>query len=234
MASSRRSCRSRSTSRASSRLSRSKAWVLAGLLLAATPGAARAQVFLATRPNPPFMVGPVYIRANVGPELGPVEVAVLWSLVLPATIAGTAIEQDLYLLWPGPVDGETAPGAPDPALAAYLTERGFTVVREGRLPLRAHQLYGGKERPRPDPLEGGAPFAIYVRETGTLVRSAPATWIRIPWTPRLLNRTWLIELRMKLPKLIQERRAPLPQDSVLGRPPPNPLDLHHPPAPPGV
>src|SRR5437870_2723529 len=217
MAESRRRCRSRSTSRASSRLSRSKACVLAGLLLAATPGAARAQVFLATRPNPPFMVGPVYIRANVGPELGPVEVAVLWSLVLPATIAGTAIEQDLYLLWPGPVDGETVPGAPDPALAAYLTERGFTVVREGRLPLRAHQLYGGKERPRPDPLEGGAPFAIYVRETGTLVRSAPATWIRIPWTPRLLNRTWLIELRMKLPKLIQERRASWLENVVWGR-----------------
>ena len=163
------------------------------------------------------MVGPVYIRANVGPELGPVEVAVLWSLVLPATIAGTAIEQDLYLLWPGPVDGETAPGAPDPALAAYLTERGFTVVREGRLPLRAHQLYGGKERPRPDPLEGGAPFATYVRETGTLVRSARATWIRIPWTPRLLNRTWLIELRMKLPKLIQERRASWLENVVWGR-----------------
>src|SRR5437667_3754789 len=217
MASSRRSCRSRSTSRASSRLSRSKACVLAGLLLAATPGAARAQVFLATRPNPSFMVGPVYIRANVGPELGPVEVAVLWSLVLPATIAGTAIEQDLYLLWPGPVDGETVPGAPDPALAAYLTERGFTVVREGRLPLRAHQLYGGKERPRPEPLEAGAPFAIYVRETGTLVRSSPATWIRIPWTPRLLNRTWLIELRMKLPKLIQERRASWLENVVWGR-----------------
>src|SRR2546427_984797 len=217
MAPSRRSCRSRSTSRASSRLSRSKAWVLAGLLLAATPGAARAQVFLATRPNPSFMVGPVYIRANAPPGQGPGGQPVLWSLVLPATIAGPAIEQDLYLLWPGPVDGETVPGAPDPALAAYLTERGFPVVREGRLPLHAHQLYGGKERPRPDPLEGGAPFATYVRETGTLVRSARATWIRIPWTPRLLNRTWLIELRMKLPELIQERRGPRLEDVGSGR-----------------
>src|SRR3989441_5154921 len=217
MASSRRSCRSRSTSRASSRLSRSKAWVLAGLLLAATPGAARAQVFLATRPNPPFMVGPVYIRANVGPELGPVEVAVLWSLVLPATIAGTAIEQDLYLLWPGRVAGEPRPGEPAPGWPAYRRGRGFTVAREGRLPLHAHQLYGGKERPRPEPLEAGAPFAIYVRETGTLVRSAPVTWIRIPWTPRLINRTWLIELRMKLPKLLQERRAPWLETSVWGR-----------------
>src|SRR3989442_2860657 len=202
MASSRRSCRSRSTSRASPRLQGSKAWVLAGLLLAATRGAARPQVSLATRQNPPSMVGRVYIRANVGPEFGPVEVAVLWSLVLPATIAGTAIEQDLYLLWPGPVDGETVPGAPDPALAAYLTERGFTVVREGRLPLHAHQLYGGKERPKPQPPEAGAPFAIYVRETGTLVRSAPVTLIRIPWAPRLINVTWLIKLRIKLPKLI--------------------------------
>ena len=163
------------------------------------------------------MVGPVYIRANVGPELGPVEVTVLFSLVLPATTIGTAIEQDLYLLWPGPVDGETVPGAPDPALTAYLTERGFTVVRDGRLPLHAHQLYGGKEPPKPEVLEGGAPFAIYVRQTGTLVRSAPATWIRIPWTPKLLNRTWLIELRLRLPELVQERRASWLENLVWGR-----------------
>ena len=56
-----------------------------------------------------------------------------------------------------------------------------------------------------------------MRETGTLVRSSPVTWIRIPWTPRLINRTWLIELRMKLPKLIQERRAPWLETFVWGR-----------------
>jgi hypothetical protein len=115
------------------------------------------------------------------------------------------------------VDGETVPGAPDPALAAYLTERGFTVVREGRLPLYARQLYGGRQRPKPEPIEGGAPFAAYVRETGTLERSAPATWIRIPWTPKLTDRTWLIELRMKLPELIRERQASSLENFVWGR-----------------
>lgn len=181
------------------------------------PGAAGAQVFFAERPKPEFTVGPVYISANVGPRLGPVEVSVLWSLVVPPKTIGTALEQDLYLLWPATVDGETVPGARDPSLAAYLTERGFTVVREGRLPLYARQLYGGKRRPAPEPIEGGAPFATYVRDTGTLVRSAPATWIRVPWTPKLVNRTWLIELRMKLPELIQERRASSLENVVWGR-----------------
>ncbi|MEK7387338.1 MAG: hypothetical protein AABZ83_12930, partial [candidate division NC10 bacterium] len=157
------------------------------------------------------------MRATVTPELGPIEVRVQWSLVVPPRRSGAAVEQDLYLLWPGPVDGETVGGAPDPVLARYLTERGFTVIRQGRLPLDARQLWGGGRRPPPEPIEGGAPFASYVREAGTLDRSATATWIRVPWTPKLVNRTWLIELRMKLPQLILERRASWLENTIWGR-----------------
>lgn len=157
------------------------------------------------------------MRATVTPELGPIEVRVQWSLVVPPRRSGAAVEQDLYLLWPGPVDGETVGGAPDPVLARYLTERGFTVVRQGRLPLYARQLWGGGRRPPPEPIEGGAPFASYVREAGALDRSATATWIRVPWTPKLVNRTWLIELRMKLPQLILERRASWLENTIWGR-----------------
>lgn len=174
-------------------------------------------MFLASRPNPDFTIGPLFVRATVTPELGPIEVRVQWSLVVPPRRSGAAVEQDLYLLWPGPVDGETVGGAPDPVLAGYLTERGFTVVRQGRLPLDARQLWGGGRRPPPEPIEGGAPFASYVREAGTLDRSAPATWIRVPWTPKLVNRTWLIELRMKLPQLILERRASWLENTIWGR-----------------
>jgi len=67
------------------------------------------------------------------------------------------------------------------------------------------------------PIESGAPFASYVRETGALDRSATATWIRVPWTPKLVNRTWMIELRMKLPQLIRERRASWLENTIWGR-----------------
>ena len=56
-----------------------------------------------------------------------------------------------------------------------------------------------------------------MRETGTLERSATATWIRIPWTPFLVNRTYLLELRMRLPQLVHERRASALENFVWGR-----------------
>jgi len=188
--------------------------LLAGL---AAPGPVRAQVFLASRANPEFAVGPVSIRAAVTPQLGPVDVRVLWSLVVPVGKSPAAIEQDLYLLWPGPVDGDTVPGPPDAGLAAYVRERGFTVVGEGRLPFNARHLYGGRDRQRAEPIPGGAPFVSYAREAGTLERSPAATLIRIPWTPLLVNRTYLVELRMRLPRLVQERRASTLENFVWGR-----------------
>ena len=80
------------------------------------------------------MVGPLSIRANVGPGQGPVEVGVLFSLVVPATVKPDSVAQDLYLLWPGEVDGEAVAGAPDAELRRSVEARGFQVTREGRLP----------------------------------------------------------------------------------------------------
>ena len=85
-------------------------------MLVAAPGAAHGQVFLATQPKPEFTIGPLLVRANVGPSAGPIDVSLLFSLVLPATASGGGLEQSLYLLWPGEVDGEAVPGAPDPEL----------------------------------------------------------------------------------------------------------------------
>jgi hypothetical protein len=191
------------------------AWaVLAG---AGAPAVSHAQVFLASRPNPAFTVGPVSIRADVTPRLGPIDVRVLWSLVVPAGMSAADVEQDIYLLWPGRVDGETVAGSADAELAAHVRERGFTVVHEGRLPLAARPLYGGRDRPRTEPIAGGAPFVSYVRDTGAIERSPAATWIRIPWTPVMVNRTYLVELRMRLPQLVRERRASALENFVWGR-----------------
>ena len=173
-------------------------------------------MFLASRSNPAFTIGPLFVRATVTPELRTVTVDVLWSLVIPPTKSGAAIEQDLYLLWPNAVDGDSAAGPPDPALAAYVKERGFTPIREGRLSLLAQGLYrSGAERP-PEPLRVGAPFVTFVGLGGPLGLTSPVTYIRIPWTPLLANRTWLMDLRMEVTDLVKRRTATWIEDAFWG------------------
>ncbi|MCL6641345.1 MAG: hypothetical protein K6T92_08235, partial [Candidatus Rokubacteria bacterium] len=160
-----------------------RAAVLAVLALLAVAAPAPAQVFFASRPHPEVEVGPLLIRARVDPALGPTPVDVLWSLVVPPTISGAAVQQDLYLLWPGEVVPDPDAGRPDPDLARFVEQAGMAVIGEGRVALRARNLYrraddeGGPE----ERLAGGAPFVSFVREGGGLGISAPATWVRIPW-----------------------------------------------------
>jgi hypothetical protein len=137
--------------------------LITALLLMASPVTAGAQVFLASRPNPDFMVGPLFVRIAVTPELG-VTLDVLWSLMVPPSKSGGAIAQDLYLLWPNSV-GVSSEGAPDPALAAYVTARGFTPIKEGRLPLFAQSLYRGEEVP-PQPVKGTTTYEDVLRIGG--------------------------------------------------------------------
>ena len=185
-------------------------------MLVAAPGAAYGQVFLATQPKPEFTIGPLSVRANVGPKAGPIEVSLLFSLVVPASVSAAALEQSLYLLWPGEVDGEPIAGAPDPELRRTVEGRGFQVTREGRLPLAARGIYSGGERQKPEPLAGGAPFVTYTREAGPLGQGTPGSWIRIPWTPRLIDRSWLVELRMRLTGLRRQKQATWLENALWG------------------
>jgi len=181
-----------------------RAWVLAGLLLAA-PGAAHAQVFVAERPHPPFTVGPLFVRARVSPELGPVVVDVFWSLAVPDGRNAAQVAQSLYLLWPSGVAADAQAGPPDPALARYVEERGFTVIDEGRLTLYARNVVQTGRRGAPEPLPGGAPFVTFVREGGALGLTAPATWIHLPWSPKFADRGWLVDLRMVTKGLLKPK-----------------------------
>ena len=189
---------------------------LAALLLLAGAGPARAQVFLAARPNPEFTIGPLFMRASVSPELQAATLDILWSLVIPPTRSGGEIAQDLYLLWPDEVDGLKTPGPPDPTLARYVEERGFIVTGEGRLPLSVQTLYRREQHP-PEPVEGGAPYVTFVRQGGPLGLTAPVTYVRIPWTPMLANRTFLVRLRMGLPRLVKPREATWVENAFWGR-----------------
>jgi hypothetical protein len=187
---------------------------IAGLLLLGAPSAAAGQVFLAARPNPEFTIGPLFVRASVTPELA-VTLDLLWSLVIPPNTSGAAIAQDLYLLWPNSVGASTG-GPPDARLAAYAAERGFSVIREGRLPLFAQSLYRMGDELPPEPVAGGAPFVTLVRLGGPLGLTPPVTYVRIPWTPMLANRTWLMNLRMEVTDLVKRRTATWVEDAFWG------------------
>lgn len=108
------------------------------------------------------------------------------------------------------------PGAPDPALARYVEERGFIVTGEGRLPLYAQALYRMGDEP-PTPIPGGAPYVSFVRRGGPLGLTSPVTYVRIPWTPMFANRTFLINLRMGLRHLVKPRRATWIENAFWGR-----------------
>ena len=189
--------------------------LLAALLIGAAPAAAQAQLFLASRPHPEFMIGPLIVRAGVGPELGPVTVDVLWSLVIPPHRSAAALEQDLYLVWPGAVAGE-AGAAPDGALARYVEQRGFTVIATGRLPLFAQSLYQLESAAPTKRVTDGAPFVTFIRDGGPLGLTVPATYIRIPWAPEAANRVWLMDLRMTLNGLLKPKRASWIEDLFWG------------------
>src|SRR3989449_567552 len=147
------------------------------------------------------------LRATVTPALGTTAVDGLWSLVIPPTKSATDLEQDLCLLWPDEVDTLRVEGKPDPDLARYVEARGYSVIGDGRLPLYAQGLYRTGPQTKPEPIPGGAPFVSFVRQGGPLGLTSPATYVRIPWTPLLANRTWLIRLGMGLPRLVRPRPA---------------------------
>lgn len=193
-----------------------RSWLLALAVFAAAPGAAQAQLFFGSRPNPGFTIGPLLIRASVTPALGPVEVHVLWSVDLPPNRSAADFEQDLFLLWPGEVHGEVAGGKPDPALARYVEARGFSVIGEGRLPLAAQNLYAVDGDGKPESVPGGAPFVTFVQDSAAFGLSPPATWVRIPWTPRLANRTWLMDLRLRMPGFIRPKKATFLESLFVG------------------
>ena len=72
-------------------MSRARLVLAVLLLLVAAPATAHAQVFLASKPNPPFEIGPLFVRASVTPKLGAIDVNVIWSVVLPATRSAAGV-----------------------------------------------------------------------------------------------------------------------------------------------
>jgi hypothetical protein len=177
--------------------------LLAALVLA--PAHAHAQIFIASRPDPPFTIGPLTIRATVTPSLTPVDLEVRWALDIPPGKSRAGIEQDIFLLWPGEVTNPQGRAAGDKALAQYVEKRGFTVVGDGRLPLYAQNIYAEGVEAAPQPA-GEAIYVTFVQDSHALGLSSAATWIRIPWTPQMANVTYMMSLLMRVGGVIKPRQ----------------------------
>ena len=169
------------------------------------PAHAHAQIFIASRPDPPFAIGPLSIRATVTPSLTRVDLEVRWALDIPAGKSRAGIEQDIFLLWPGEVTNPQGSAAGDKELAQYVEKRGFTVVGDGRLPLYAQNIYAEGVEAAPQPV-GEAIYVTFVQDSPALGLSSAATWIRIPWTPQTANVTYMTSLLMRVGGVIKPQQ----------------------------
>lgn len=189
------------------------AWSLAVALCFLAPVPAQAQLFLASRPEPPFTIGPLMVNATVREEAGPIPVVVTWGLLLPPDRQAADVAQDIFLLWPGEIRNDAPTRKPDAALARYVTDRGFDVTAEGHVGLLARGLADGATEVQP----AGAPFVTFV-QTGALGLSPPATFIRIPWTPRLADRGWLMEVTLHVAGLVKPQKLGWVETIIRGGP----------------
>src|SRR5712692_3085574 len=184
--------------------------LLAWLLIASGPSAAHAQVFFASKPQPPFKVGPVYVRALVSPALGDVTVNVFFGLELPPGGDTSALEQDIYFVWPAEVVGDPELGPSDPALAKEVEGLGFSPLGDGRVAMTARNLYkrAADGRSTRELIPGGAPFVTFIRSRGgPMGIGAPATLVRIPWNPQMANRAYMMDLTLPSKGLIKSKPA---------------------------
>ncbi len=191
------------------------ACLLAALLIG--PPSSRAQVFLASKPEPEFSVGSLFIAASITKSLGPTPIDVQWSLVLPAKRSAADIAQDLYLLWPEAVTSPTPEGRPDPALDRMIAGDAITIVRTGRLPLGSRRVDHTGRSSTVEPMGDGAPFVTFVRKTNSGGLSNPGTLIRIPWHELLGDPARMATLRVISSRVIRDKPQTWLEELFWGR-----------------
>src|SRR5262245_58817019 len=187
------------------------------VVLGAIPSVGRAQVFLASRPHPEFAIGPLLVVGAVQPDLGPVALRVSFGLTLPANSHVEDMRQDLFLLWPAEVAAATAPGPSDPALRAYVEERGFAVVSEGRLALAIRDRTKLGTPAPSDPLPDTAAFVTFYKLGTNPAQSGVGTLVKIGWTPRLVDPSALLSISTRLKDLITPKAATWLDELFWGR-----------------
>ncbi len=196
---------------------RGRVLLCAALLLAATPTPGHAQVFLASRPHPDFVIGPLFLVASVQPDLGPVNVSVSFSLTTPPGQHPSEIKQDLFLLWPAEVGDATAPGSADPALVREVERRGFVVNGSGRMALGSRERMQLGTGTPPTRLPEAASFVTFSRQGSSAAQVGPSTYIKIPWNPRLADPTGVTVLTLVSRGLVTPKPATWFEELFWGR-----------------
>jgi hypothetical protein len=192
-----------------------RALLAVALLMVATPAAA--QVFVGAASRPQFEIGPLFVRANVTPALDTIVVDITWSVAVAGGRSLAGVEQDILLLWPSAVGGDAKLGPPEPDLEKFVQARGLDAIDSGRVAYAARNLYApGAAGARPwDPIAGGAPFVTFVR-SGGMGLTSPASLIRIPWDPRMLNRAFLMRLTFPTKGLLKDKPSTWTERTLWG------------------
>jgi hypothetical protein len=180
----------------------------------ATPVPGHGQVFLASRPHPDFMIGPLFVVASVSPGTPDVTVNLSWSLTTGPVTRKANIEQDLYLLWPAEIVEATAPGAADPQLTRELERRGLSVVGSGRLVLRSRDRMQVGTAALGEPVSVTPSFANFTRPGS---QSGVVTYIKIPWTPSMADPISIVTLVMPFRGLLVPKAGTWLEDLFWGR-----------------
>jgi hypothetical protein len=178
---------------------------MAAFLCAAAPTAGYGQVFLASRPHPQFLIGPLFVVAQVSPGPAPVTVNLSFSLTVKPGLRKADINQDLYLLWPAEVAESTASGSADLQLTREIEVRGFAVTGSGRLLLRSRDRMQVGTPALGEPLDVAASYVAYNRPGG---QSGSVTYIKIPWTPKLADQLAVVTLVLPLRGLVSPKATP--------------------------
>src|SRR5437588_5728304 len=189
---------------------------LAAIVCAAlvTPVPGHGQVFLASRPHPDFMIGPLFVVASVSPGVPDVTVNLSWSLTAGPITRKAAIEQELYLLWPSEILEGTAPGPAEPQLVREVEGRGLTVVSSGRLVLRRRDRLQLGTPALGDPIAVIPSFVNFTRPGG---QTGVVTYVKIPWTPSLADPLSIVTLVLPLRGLIVPKAGTWLEDLFWGR-----------------
>ena len=189
---------------------RRRAWMPLALALCAgtaLPAPAAAQVFLASEPHPAYAIGPLFVIANVKPDLS-VLVNVSFSLTPRAGARLEDAKQDLYLLWPAELTDATTPGGADPALVRDVTTRGFTVQSSGRLTMRSRDRLQVGTGLLGEPLPEAASYVTFARASGPGAAAVgPATYVKIPWTAKLTDPLAVLTLSLPMRGLVTPKPA---------------------------
>src|SRR4030095_14043029 len=128
----------------------------------------------------------------------------------------SAMEQDLYRLWPAEVSESTAPGPADPAVARSINDS-FAVLTSGRLQLRSRDRTLVGTGQLGEVLAEVASYVTVTRRDPLANQVNPVTYIKIPWTPKLADPLTLTTLVLPLRGLLAPKPASWVADTFWGR-----------------